>query len=97
MFLTVNFFQGNTLRAKTHIRKEDLDSLFVTDIRKYSDPPVSRGHKEVKLDLSDCYDVKAVMELFGMSYSGVSDLLKKAGVKEKLMFGRRIYPKADVP
>ena len=95
-YLSSGQFKALRLRAKTLIRKEDLDSLFVTDIRKYSDSPVSRGRKEVKLDLSDCYDVKAVMELFGMSYSGVTDLLKKAGVKEKLMFGRRIYPKADV-
>ena len=82
-YLSSGQFKALRLRAKTLIRKEDLDSLFVTDIRKYSDSPVSRGRK-------------AVMELFGMSYSGVSDLLKKAGVKEKLMFGRRIYPKADV-
>lgn len=95
-YLSNGQFKALRLQSKTLIRKEDLDSLFVTDIRKNSDSPVSRGRKEVKLDLSDCYDVKAVMELFGMSYSGVSDLLKKAGVKEKLMFGRRIYPKADV-
>lgn len=95
-YLSSGQFKALRLRAKTLIRKEDLDSLFVTDIRKYSDSPATRGRKEVKLDLSDCYDVKAVMELFGMSYSGVSDLLKKAVVKEKLMFGRRIYPKADV-
>lgn len=84
------------LQAKTLIRREDLDSLFViSPFRQLSAPPINR-RGEVKLDLSDCYDVKAVMDLFGMSYSGVSDLLKKAGVKEKLMFGRRIYPKADV-
>lgn len=91
-YLSNGQFKALRLQSKTLI----IDSLFVTDIRKNSDSPVTRGHKEVKLDLSDCYDVKAVMVLSGMSYSGVSDLLKKAGVKEKLMFGRRIYPKADV-
>ena len=95
-YLSNGQFKALRLQSKTLIRKEDLDSLFVTEMRKCSDSPVKKGRKEVKLDLSDCYDVKTVMELFGMSYSGVSDLLKKAGVREQLMFGRRIYPKADV-
>lgn len=84
------------LQSKTLIRKADLDSLFVTETRTSTDSPVKRGRKEVKFNLDDFYDVKAVMELFGMSYSGVSDLLKKAGVKERLICGRRIYPKAAV-
>lgn len=84
------------LQSKTLIRKADLDSLFVTETRISTDSPVKRGRKEVKFNLDDFYDVKAVMELFGMSYSGVSDLLKKAGVKERLICGRRIYPKAAV-
>lgn len=84
------------LQSKTLIRKADLDSLFVTETRTSTDSPVKRGRKEVKFNLDDFYDIKAVMELFGMSYSGVSDLLKKAGVKERLIFGRRIYPKAAV-
>lgn len=95
-YLSNGQFKALRLQSKTLIRKADLDSLFVTEKRKCSDSPVIKGPKEVKIDLADCYDVKAVMELFGMSYSGVSDLLKKAGVKEQLMFGRRIYPKADV-
>ena len=95
-YLSNGQFKALRLQSKTLIRKEDLDSLFVTEKRKCSDSPAEKRRKEAKLDLADCYDVKAVMELFGMSYSGVSDLLKKAGVKEQLMFGRRIYPKADV-
>ena len=58
-YLSDGQFKALRLQSKTLIRKEDLDSLFVTEIRKCSDSPAQKGSKEVKLDLADCYDVKA--------------------------------------